>query len=85
MALYVSEVYHLTADKLRQACSNEGLDSSGPVRSLRQRLAEHIKSDMMQTVGDEDVTQASVPTDLVHNVMEPVPHKFGDSSWRWWR
>ena len=26
------------------------------------------------------MAQASVPTDLVHNVMEPVPHKFGDSS-----
>jgi hypothetical protein len=33
----------------------------------------------MQTVGDEDVTQESVPTDLVHNVVEPVPQNFGDS------
>jgi hypothetical protein len=35
---------------------------------------------MMQTVDGEDVTQASVPTDLVHNVMELVSHKFSDSS-----
>jgi len=70
----------LTADKLRQVFSDQELDSSGPVRSLRQGLADHIKRNMMQTVGDEDVTQASVPTDLVHNVMEPVPPKFGDSS-----
>jgi hypothetical protein len=34
----------------------------------------------MQTVGDEDVTQESVPTDLVHNVVEPAPQNFGDSS-----
>ena len=80
MAFSASDVYHLTADKLRQVCSDQGLDNSGPVRSLRQRLGDHIKSNIMQTVGDEDVTQASVPTDLVHNVMEPVPHKFGDSS-----
>ena len=70
----------LTADKLRQAFSDQGLDSSGTVRSLRQRLADHIKRNMMQTVVDEDVTQASVPTGLVHNVVEPVPQHVGDSS-----
>jgi len=78
MAFSASDVYHLTADKLRQVCSDQGLDSGGPVRSLRQRLADHIEQH--DADGDEDVTQASVPTDLVHNVMEPVPHKFGDSS-----
>ena len=78
MAFSASDVYHLTADKLRQVCSDQGLDSGGPVRSLRQRLADHIEQH--DADGDEDVTQASVPTDLVHNVMEPVPHKSGDSS-----
>jgi hypothetical protein len=74
MALSASDVYRLTADNLRQVCSYQGLDISGPVRSLRQRLADHIKSNMM--AGDEDVTHASVPTDLVHNVVEPAPPKF---------
>jgi len=78
MALSASEVYRLTADKLRQVCSYQGLDNSGPVRSLRQGLADHIKS-MIQTAGD-DVTHASVPTDLVHNVVEPVPQNSGDCS-----
>jgi hypothetical protein len=49
MALSASEVYRLTVDKLRQVCSEGGLNSSGPVRRLRQRLVEHVKSDQMET------------------------------------
>jgi hypothetical protein len=70
MALSASDVFHLTADKLRQVARYDRCE----------RLADHIKSNMMQTVGDEDVTQTSVPTDLVHNVVEPVTHNFCDSS-----
>jgi len=71
MALSASEVYHLTVDKLRQVCSERGLDSSGPVRLLRQRLADHVKGNPMDTSSGEGVTQASVPTDLVQNVVNP--------------
>jgi hypothetical protein len=73
MALSASEVYHLTVDKLRQVCSEQGLDSCGPVRVLRQRLADHIKSNAMDRSSGEDATQASVPTDLVPNVVDPAP------------
>ena len=71
MALSASEVYHLTVDRLRQVCSERGLDSSGPVRVLRQRLADHLKGNPMDTSSDEGATQASVPTDLVQNVVDP--------------
>jgi hypothetical protein len=63
----------LTVDKLRQVCSEQGLDSSGPVRSLRQRLADLVKSNPMDKSSGEDATQASVPTDLVPNVVDPAP------------
>jgi hypothetical protein len=70
MALSVSEVYHLTLDKLRQVCSERGLDSCDPVRVLRQRLTDHIKSNAMDTSSGEVATQASVPTDFVPNVID---------------
>jgi hypothetical protein len=73
MALSASEVYHLTVDKLRQVCSERGLDSCGPLRVLRQRLADHIKSNAMDTSSGEDATHGSVPTDLVPNVVDPAP------------
>ena len=44
MALSVSEVYYLSGETLRQVCLERGLDHSGPVRELRQRLVEHIRS-----------------------------------------
>ena len=47
------------------------MDSSGPVRLLRQRLADHVKGNPMDTSSGEGVTQASVPTDLVQNVVNP--------------
>jgi hypothetical protein len=37
MACTPSEVYRLSAEKLRQVCSEEGLDADGPVQSLHQR------------------------------------------------
>ena len=77
MALLASEVYRLTAGKLRQVCSHQELDTSGPVRSLWQRLADHIKSNRMESSGDENITRTSIPTDLVHNVVEPFPPNSG--------
>jgi hypothetical protein len=73
MALSASEAYPLTVDKLRQLCLEQGLDSCGPVRVLWQRLADHIKGNAMDTSSGEDATQASVPTDLVPNVVDPAP------------
>ena len=68
MAVSLSEVYHLTRDTLRRECWERGLDHSGPVWSLRQRLAEHIRSGPMNTAAKEDASQASVLSDLVHDV-----------------
>jgi hypothetical protein len=34
----------------------------------------------MQAAGNKDVIQASVPTNLVHVVVEPIIQNFGDSS-----
>jgi hypothetical protein len=70
MALSASGVYHLTVDQLRQVCTERRLDSSGPVRVLRQRLTDHVKRNTMNTSGGEDVTQASVTTDLIQNVVD---------------
>ena len=71
MSLSASEVYHLTADELRQVCSERGLDSSGPVRLLRQRLADHVKGSIMGKSQDEGATQASVPNDLIQTQTDP--------------
>jgi hypothetical protein len=44
---------------------------------LWQRLAEHINSNQMETSFDEKMSQASVQTDLVNNLVEPVPLNAG--------
>jgi hypothetical protein len=80
MALSASEVYHLTVDKLRQVCLERGLDSSGPVRSLQQRLADHIKNGLMETSGKVDMAQAIVSSDLERNVGETAPPVLGCGS-----
>jgi hypothetical protein len=73
MALSLSEVYHLTGDMLRSKCWEQGLDHSGPVRSLRQRLADHIRSGPMNTLTKPEETQASVSNDMVHNMGITAP------------
>ena len=64
MALRASEIYKLTAEELRDLCSEEGLDSAGPVRLLRQRLVDHLTTSMMGSKQDTETEQASVRTDL---------------------
>jgi hypothetical protein len=44
-----------------------GLDSSGPVRVLRRRLAEYLKSNPMEGADGQPSMQASVPADLPGN------------------
>ena len=69
MALTASEIYKLTAEKLRQLCSEEGLDSEGPVQSLRQRLVRHLSMSVMASKQDADSLQRTVdvfsPTGLM--------------------
>lgn len=71
-ALSAPEVYHLTVDKLHRLCVDQGLESSGPVRTLRKRLAEQIHSNKMQALGDEKMAQASAQTNLETNVSQTV-------------
>jgi len=47
MAVTASEVYKFNAEKLRQLCSEKGLDNEGPVRLLRQRLVRHLTETSM--------------------------------------
>ena len=47
------------------------------MRTLRQRLAEHVKSNQMETSRDEKKAQADAQTDLVNNAVEPVPQNVG--------
>ena len=73
MSLSASEVYHLTVDALRQVCSERGLDSSGPVRLLRQRLVDNVRANTMGNSEDEGATQASVPNDATQSKAGPSP------------
>jgi hypothetical protein len=73
MALSLAEVYHLTSDTLRRECEVRGLDHSGPVRLLRQRLADHIRSGPMDIAAKAEGTQASDQNDLVcdESIIDP--------------
>ena len=68
MALSASDVYHLTGETLRQACLEQDLDTSGPVRLLRMRLVEHLRSGRLEEFGRVKMAQASAMTDLKHEV-----------------
>jgi hypothetical protein len=63
MALSASDVYRLASDKLRQVCLEQGLDSSGSVGSLRQKLVEYLRSDRLEATGRVDMAQTSTMTD----------------------
>ena len=54
MASRASEIYKITAEELRHFCSEEGLDSAGPVRLLRQRLVDHLATSMMASKQDTE-------------------------------
>jgi hypothetical protein len=79
MDVSASEVYRLTANELRQVCFRKRLDCSGPVRALRQRLSEQIKSTKMQTPPDEVSNQTGVTTDVSDRAGAPIPQSGGDS------
>jgi len=64
MAVTASEVYKFNAEKLRQLCSEEGLDKEGPVRLLRQGLVRHLTGTSMASKQDTETEQASARSDL---------------------
>jgi hypothetical protein len=45
MALLASEVYYLNADELRKACEERGLETSGPVKTLRTWLTVRARQE----------------------------------------
>jgi len=59
MVLTVSEIYKLTAEKIKP-CSDEGLGSERPVRSLRQRLVRHLSMSTMAIKQFFDSAQRTV-------------------------
>ena len=67
MDVSATEMYRLKAADLREHCIGRGLDCSGPVRSLRRRLVEHIHSTKMDEAQNKQNVHASVPADLVSN------------------
>ena len=67
MALTATEIYKLGVEKLREICSEQGLDSEGPVRLLRQRLVRHLSSIEMASKQEDNTEQASVQSDLSSN------------------
>ena len=59
MALTSSEVYKLTAERLRQLCFERGLDSEAPIRSLRQRFVRHLSVSKMKSKQEKESEQAT--------------------------
>ena len=80
MAFVPSDIYRLTVDKLRRVCAEEGLDSEGPVRVLRQRLVRHFNAATMVTKRDDVSIKASVSTDLSGDKIQVGPLEQDDNS-----
>ena len=78
MAVSVAGVYRLAVEELRVQCVERGLDSTGPVKVLRRRLVDHIRSSLMDGVEQQQqpVVQVSVPTHLELNGAEDLPPIF---------
>ena len=64
IALTATDIYKLSVHELRQLCADEGLNSTGPVRVLRQRVVRHLKECTMASQQEAKTPQASAPTDL---------------------
>jgi len=80
MALTSSEVYKLTAERLRQLCSERRLDSEGPIRSLRQRLVRHLSVSKMTSKQEMESEQASARTSLSLSAAVGDPQNSNNSS-----
>jgi hypothetical protein len=78
MALSVSGLYRLNVNKLRLECLERGLSCIGPVRVLRRRLADYLKSEEMEQDRDHEDTQASVSVDVLDPNEGPTPPGLGE-------
>ena len=70
--LSATSVYYLDAEQLRFECSARGLSTGGDVRDLRRRLAEFIKSDVMDGVDTRRDEQASESGEVVNTELPPA-------------
>ena len=59
-----SEIYRLKVHQLKEECSKLGLDSTGPVQLLRQRLVQQLKIAAMADNQDNENVKASVSTGM---------------------
>jgi hypothetical protein len=60
MALSVSEVYDLNAEELCKACEERGLETGGPVKTLRASLAVNVLGKKMEKSTEVKAAQAGV-------------------------
>ena len=61
-------------------CAKQGLDSAGPVRELRQRLAHQLKTDTMASKQDDSDVQASAQTNVSTDTIQvETPDRQRDS------
>jgi hypothetical protein len=63
-------VYHLNADELRKACEEGGLETGGPVKILRGRLAEYVRDRKMEESTEVKAARASVQTNVADNISQ---------------
>ena len=80
MASNATEIYKLSDHELRQIRSDEGLNSTGPVGVLLQRVVRHLKDCTMASQQDAKTPQASAPTDLSAASILTRPLNANDSS-----
>ena len=65
----------LAVDQLRLECTERGLCSSGTVRELRSRLADHLRSGQVEDTKEQHPVQASVSAGMLgddHTVAPPL-------------
>jgi len=67
MAFSASAVYNLTVNDLRQTCVKRVLNSDVQARTLRSRLVPQVKRENTKIPEQQEVTQASAPTDLLRS------------------
>ena len=64
MAVTASKVYKFNAEKLRQICSDEGMNIEGQVRLLQQRLVRHLTGTGIANIQATDTEQECARRDL---------------------
>ena len=72
-----SEIYRLKVHQLKEECSKLGLDSTGPVQLLRQRLVQQPKIAAMADDQDNENLKASVSTGLSLDPTRTETSNFG--------